>query len=266
MDQTKENQSFPKIGLALGGGAARGFCHLGVLKVLQKHHIPVHCIAGCSMGAAVGGLYAAGVPLPDMEKMVEKISDYTIRDLSVSSKRQGFFKGGRVLKIIKRFLGEKTFDDCRIPFAATATDLAKAELRVFTQGPLAAAIRASISIPGVFHVAEIGGERFIDGNITERIPVSATKALGADFVIAVDAIGPIRTDYTPKGIFDIFERVMLIMDWAANKEKISAEPDYLITPDQGTRSLQKFKNNAESVKAGEDAAESAIPEILKMLR
>jgi NTE family protein len=264
MENNKEIKKFSKIGLALGGGSARGFCHIGVLKVLEEYKIPIHCIAGCSMGAVIGGMYAAGVSVAEMEDASKKITDYTIRDIGISSKKQGIFRGARVMKMLRRYLGVKTFADCRLPFAATAVEIKSAALRVFTDGDLASAIRASVSIPGIFHVAEINGERFFDGHILERLPVSAAKSMGADFVIAVDALGPVRTDYEPKGILDIFERMNLIMDWEANKRRVKSEPGFLITPDQGNRSMRRFKNNFESIRAGEEAARAAMPELLEL--
>ncbi|MCL2061921.1 MAG: patatin-like phospholipase family protein [Firmicutes bacterium] len=265
---TNQTQKTPyKVGLALGGGAARGFCHIGVLKVLQEHNIPLHCISGCSIGALVGGAYAAGVSVEDIEKLAQRVSNRTLRDLRISFKKQGFFKGGRVMQIIRRTLGDKTFQDCAIPFAATAVEIQKARLHVFTSGPLSFALRASMSVPAVFHYVENAqGERFVDGDVLERIPIDAARNLGADFIIAVDAIGPVRESNQTKGIFNMFERMLNVMNWEINKQKILNLPDFLITPDQGDRSMQHFKNNLESVRAGEAAARQAMPELLKALQ
>ncbi|MCL2798423.1 MAG: patatin-like phospholipase family protein, partial [Firmicutes bacterium] len=148
------------------------------------------------------------------------------------------------------------------PFAATATEIQKAELRVIRSGSLADALQASMAMPAIFQYFEAqNGERLIDGGVAERIPVSTARALGADFVIAVDALGPPRKDLKIRGVLDMIEQTYLVMDWAANKSRILSEPDLLITPDQGSRSLYKFSDNASSVEAGVAAAEKALPEI-----
>jgi len=267
MKKQIEKQKFPlNIGLALGGGAARGFCHLGVLKVFEANNIPIHCITGCSMGAVLGGCYAAGVSISDMEKIIARITDRILRDFSFLSYHDGLFKGKRAMAIIKRFIGSKTIADCVIPFAATATEIQKGEQRVLMSGSLADAIHASMSIPAIFQfVQTAAGERLVDGGVTERIPVSAARALGADFVIAVDALGSPRHNTEMRGVMDMTEQAFLLMDWAANKARILTEPDYLITPDQGNRSVHKFTDNALSVEAGAAAAEAALPEILERI-
>ena len=261
-------KNFPKIGLALGSGAARGFCHIGVLKVLEANGIPIHCITGCSMGAIIGGGYAAGHSIAEMEQLAAGMTQHLIRDFGVGFHRQGMFKGERVMAVLEELLGEKKIEDCAIPFAAIATEIRQNRLHTFKSGLLTEAMRASMSIPGVFTYAENSQGRFIDGGVLERIPVTAARELGAEFVIGVDALGPPDSKYYHEsgginGMLDMIERAYLIIDWQAQKQRVTTEPDFLITPDQQGRSMYKFNDNVGAINDGIKAAIAALPEILR---
>lgn len=196
-----------KIGLALGSGGARGFCHIGVLGVLAENNIPIDFVSGCSMGAIVGGCYCAGVPLEKLRTIAEKITQMVVMDINVSVKNFGLIKGRRAVNVIKPLVGEKTIEECEIPFRATATDLRSGQLKVFDTGKLITALRASMSIPVAFHAVATGKEVLVDGGVLERVPIDCCKEMGADVVIAVDALGGTpRTDFQPSGILDALER------------------------------------------------------------
>jgi NTE family protein len=255
-----------KVGLALGSGGARGFCHLGVLKVLEENNIPIDVMSGCSMGSIIGGCYAAGISVEAMLELTAKLSQRMIVDLDLTLKRQGMLRGNRALAMIRNLIGDKTFEECVIPFVVTAVEIQKPELIVIKSGKLTDAIRASMSVPAAFQYVETPeGEHLIDGGVMQRIPIPAVKELGAEIVIAVDAIGKPEENYDMKGILDMVERSYTIIDWESSKEKMK-EADFVITPEQGNRSMYVFKNNMESVEAGEAAAREALPQIKELLK
>lgn len=256
-----------KVGLALGSGGARGFCHIGVLKAFEECNIPVYCISGCSHGALVGGCYAAGVGIEKMTEVAKTSTMNAIVDLNISFKNNGFLKGQKAVKIVKKLVGDTLIEDCAIPFRATACNVNTAELVVFKSGPLLNAMRASMSIPIIFHAVEQSKDSvLVDGGVIERVPISSARDMGADIVIAVDAIGAPSGDFVRnRGFAKMFERIYTIMDWEGTKDKLK-EADLVITPDQGRRSIIDFdKNNALSIQYGYEAAMKAMPKISEMI-
>ena len=255
-----------KVGLALGGGGARGFCHIGVLQVLEENGIPVDFVSGCSMGAIVGGCYCAGVPLNDLQMIAQKITQRVVMDIDISKRRYGLVRGKRAVKTIQPLVGDARIEDCRIPFRATATDVRSGTLKVLENGKLIDAMRASMSIPVAFHAVETEKEILVDGGVLERIPIDCCRAMGADVVIAVDALGGVpRSDYVPNGMLGIMERCCVLMDWQSCKENVK-KADLLIVPEQGDRSSYRFKDNAYSVRQGRIAAEQLLPQIREIIR
>ena len=256
-----------KVGLALGSGGARGFCHIGVIEALEENGIIPHCIAGCSLGALVGGCYASGVSIDRMKEVAKKSTMTAILDLKVSFKNNGFLKGNRAIKIVQKMIGDARIEDCKIPFCATACNINTGEKVEFTDGELLPAMRASMSIPIIFHAVEKSKNVvLVDGGIIERVPILSAKKLGADVVIAVDAIGYPENDFVRKrGFSKMFERVFKIMDWKATKENLK-EADIVITPEQGDRSMMDFnKDNLKSVRFGYEATIAAMPQIKRLL-
>lgn len=256
-----------KIGLALGSGGARGFCHIGVLQAFEEYKIPIHCIAGCSHGALVGGCYAAGVSVDDMKKVAKKSTIGAIMDVNVSLKNNGLMKGRRASNIVKKLVGSKKIEDCAVRFCATACNINTGKLHTFKDGELLYAMRASMSIPIIFHAVEENKDTvYVDGGVIERIPIQAVKDMGADIVVAVDAIGPPQENFIRKrGFIKMFERTFYLMDWESTKEKIK-QADIVITPIQDDRSVMDFnKDNLMSVKCGYDAAVAAMPDIKKII-
>lgn len=253
------------VGVALGGGGARGFCHIGVLQVLEENGIPVDFISGCSMGAIVGGCYCAGVSLERLTAVAQKLTQRVVLDINISKKRYGIVRGTRAIKTIQPLVGSMTIEECKIPFRATATDVRSGTLKVFENGKLIDAMRASMSIPGAFHAVEMENEILVDGGVLERIPIDSCRAMGADVVIAVDALGGApSTDFVPDGMLSIVERSCQLMDWLMCSENVK-KADLLIAPDQGNRSTYRFKNNSYSIECGRIAAEQLLPQIRELV-
>ncbi len=178
-----------KIGFALGGGGAKGFAHLGVLKTLEAEGIRADVVSGTSIGALVGAVYAAGnLHLLEQQALAISITDIP-RLLSPAWSLSGFFSGKNALEVLSELLDVENIEELKIPFAASSVDLFTSERIVHTSGDLAQAIRSSISIPGIFTPAYYGERLLIDGGTLEPLPVAPARQLGADVVIAVDLFG-----------------------------------------------------------------------------
>lgn len=255
-----------KLGLVLGSGGARGFCHIGVIKVLEEYGIKPDIIVGSSMGAVVGGFYAAGIPVSKMISISKNVNQFTVMDFDIlPRKRLGLVNGKRASALFRKYLGEVKIEDLPIKYAAVAVDINTGETNLITQGDVWKAMRASMSIPGVFKPFSYNGKLYIDGGVLHRLPIKQAYDMGADKVIAVDAVGPFRVDEKPKGFIGVVERTFALMDWK-NSQTILKDCDYLITPDMGSKNEFIFKNNEEAIIAGEEAAYCNINNILKILK
>lgn len=178
-----------KLGLALGGGGARGVAHIGFLKALEEEDIKPYCISGTSMGAVVGAAYACGISPGDLRDIALNVRMTDIVDVTAAPfTRLALLRSKKLQKLLLKHLGDKTFDDLILPFSCTAVDLYTEKLYIFNSGSVEKAVRASSCIPGVFRPVEHEGMLLIDGGVLCRVPVRETKQLGADVVVAIDAI------------------------------------------------------------------------------
>lgn len=255
-------QNRPKIGLALGSGAARGFAHIGVIKVLQANDIPVDFVAGSSIGAVIGALFCAGIPLDWIAKLLGSLKNSHIIDFSIT--KRGLIEGKKIEELLKLILRRKTFKELDIPLSIVATDLEKGEKVVFSEGEIVSAIRASISIPGIFPPAIYDGKVLVDGGIVDRVPAGVVRAMGADIVIGVDVGFRTGKEFRPRNIFDIIIQTIGIMEIQAVKRKID-KCDVVITPDVSNISPFSISDIQKCIKAGIEASEECIEKIKKML-
>ena len=178
-----------KIGLALGGGAARGLAHIGVLEVLQKEGIHIDMVAGTSAGAIVGALYAQGKDASQIKSLAQEFgSRKPVAFVDPYLHKSGFIRGKKIQDLLATYIGGIRFSDMRIPFACVATDIETGEEVVIDQGSVPEAVRASISIPGIFAVARWKGRYLVDGGVVNPVPVNVLKRMGASFIIAVNVI------------------------------------------------------------------------------
>jgi len=250
------------IGLALGGGFARGFAHLGVLKVLEQHHIRVSHIAGTSVGSVFGAAYASGAPLARILAASRTIRFRDIARWSVS--RLGLASNHRLADIIERVFDSKQFEDMRIPLAVVATDLASGDPVVFRQGPLVEAIRASCAYPGLFEPIQIGTRCFVDGGLVAPVPSQAVRQIGASLVVGVSVGTQDASRTPPKNIFQVVARAVS----AAQKHQLDSwerHADLVIRPDVQDVSWDDFGRASEAIEAGEAAASLALPRIRQLL-
>ena len=179
-----------KVGLALGGGTALGFSHIGVLESLEKNKIKIDYLSGTSMGAVIAALYASGMSIRDMKEITtttrwENLVDFKLPD-------RGILSGDKIEKFLRVLLKNKQFKDLNIPLAVVATDIYNGEKIIFKKGDVASAVRASISLPNIFVPFEYNNRVLIDGGIVDPIPVDIAKSMGADIVIATDLSVPVK--------------------------------------------------------------------------
>jgi NTE family protein len=251
------------IALALGGGFARGFAHLGVLKVLAQHHIRVSHIAGTSVGSVFAAAYASGAPLARILAASRTIRFRDIARWTVS--RLGLASNHRLAEIVERVFEAKQFEDMKIPLAIVATDLATGEPVVFRQGPLLEAIRASCAYPGLFEPIQIGTRWLADGGLVAPVPTEAVRQMGARLVVGV-SVGTQELNRTaPKNVFQVVARAVS----AAQKhqqDNWERHADLVIRPDLQDFSWDEFGRAGEAILAGEAAARLALPRIQQLLR
>jgi NTE family protein len=251
----------PKIGLALSSGGARGFAHLGVLKVLKEEGIPVDCVAGSSMGSIMAVLLANGLDLDMCEKLACSLKRKYWLDFTVP--RKGFVPGEKVKALIRLLAHHKKLEELQIPTAIVATDLVTGEPVVFTEGPVDQAVRASISIPGIFEPVIRGDQVLVDGGVADRLPVSVVRKLGADFVIAVDVI-PRAPQAEIRNIFDVITQTLIIMEKQITGQKRSTA-DFLIHPDVGDIQVTSFSRVEECIRRGEEEARAQIDKLKEQI-
>ena len=252
----------PGIGLALGGGFARGFAHLGILQVLEQHRIPISCIAGTSVGSILGAAYASGAPLA---RIIATCRTLRFRDIGrwrVS--RLGLASNHRLGDLIEQVFESRQFEDLRIPMAVVATDLNSGAPVIMSHGNLIDAIRASCAFPGLFEPVEIGTRCLADGGLVAPVPTRAARELGASFVLGV-SVG-IQDGYqgAPANIFQVVSRAVS----AAQKHQLEVwerYADLVLRPDVGSLAWDDFHRVDEAIEAGAAAARRALPRLQRFL-
>ncbi len=266
-----------KIGLALSGGAARGFAHVGVLRVLQKEGVPIDMIAGTSSRAIMGAAYAWS---QDTIRMTKDALDAGWKKkaplIDPSIPKTGFIKGKKIQDLISNYVGGYIeFSDLKIPFACVATDIDTGEEIVIDSGSVPEALRASISIPGIFTLVKREGRYLVDGGLTTPVPVEVVRSMGADFIIAVN-VNPVVADRMGKtsqkrvtarkelNIFQIMMQSIYITTYSLSRNSLE-NADIVIEPDLSNIGAGDFNKARELITRGRRAAQNAIPEIKRKL-
>lgn len=253
-----------RIGLALGGGAARGIAHIGVLEVLEEEKIPIDCIAGTSAGAIAGGLYAAGMSTAEMREAVTHLNWLEIASLSLPV--MGLLNFDRAASWIDDLLKERarTFEELSMPFAAVAADIVRGEPVAIIRGKLSAALRASSSVPGIFTPTRLGERLLVDGGTLNNLPVSVARRLGADYVIAVDLLPPGSVGgKEPANVMELTVMSLYMLMRSTHNE--GAQADRVILPSIGHVSLFDLGAQEELIEAGRAAAQLVVPKIRRDL-
>jgi NTE family protein len=287
----------PKICLVLSGGGARGAAHVGVIKVLEEYRVPIDCIAGTSMGSLVGGAYATGMSVPEMEKVIAGISverlfkenpprqEMSIRrkmddylnfvgpEIGTASGKATLTKGvvtgvqlETVLRELSRVQGYHRFDDLAIPFRAVATDLVTGKAVVFSEGELASVMRASMSVPGVVAPAEYGGMILVDGMLTSNLPVEVARAMGADVIIAVNVGTPLLKREQLNSILGVAGQMLSILTEQNVQTSLASlkATDILISPELGDFSTGDFDNLPVTTPIGEAGARKVADRLAQL--
>lgn len=247
----------PKIALALGGGAARGFAHVGVIKALESQGIVPDIIVGTSAGSFVGALYAAGYSAFDLQRVALQLDDSVVSDWTLPDR--GFIKGAALQNFVNHAVQNRPLEKLNTPFAAVVTDLQTGEEVVFRVGNTGMAVRASSSVPGVFQPVTINGHDYVDGGLTSPVPVRAARNMGADIVIAVDISSRPGFGKT-KDTIDVLMQTFSIMGRSIRSYEL-AGADVVIRPDTGAIKPADFNSRHLAILEGERAGLAAIPAI-----
>src|SRR5271167_1502986 len=257
-----EPQRMPTIGIALGGGFARGIAHIGVLKVLEEEGIPVRMIAGTSVGAIMGAAYCSGLTIAELVEIAQKVRLKSFARWTVS--RLGFATTDRMGGFLARTLKVQTFEELRIPLAVTATDFNTGKGIIFSSGSIIDPVRASCAYPGMFLPVEIGGRWFVDGMLSHPVPTRPLREMGAERVLAVQLKGQWSKTSAPRHLFDVIGQSFAIAQELMSETWRNAA-DVVIEPDVAGFDYDDFKRAGELIRVGEHAMRRALPEVRKWL-
>lgn len=251
---TPEPKRNPRIALALGGGAARGFAHIGVLKALETSGITPDLIVGTSAGSVVGALYASGFTAFELQKITFQMDETTFTNWAVLER--GLLKSDAIERFVNEQLKNKPMESLKRKFAAVATDLSAGKPAIFTTGNVGLAVRASSSVPGVFAPVQIRGKEYVDGGLTSPIPVRPARQLGADIVIAVD-ISERPSGKPNQNTMSTLLDTISIMGTTIGQYEL-AEADVVIQPNIKGLPSASFQQKNEAILRGEEAGYAAI--------
>lgn len=255
------NEHKPKIGLALGAGGSRGFAHIGVLKVLEAHDIPIDYLAGSSMGSFIAALYANNISPHMMEKLAMNLKRKHWLDLTVPN--MGLVAGQKAKELFRLLTHGKRIEELSKPLAIVATDIESGERVVFREGPIDQAIRASISIPGIFVPERVGDRLLVDGGVIDRVPITVTKEMGADIVIAVD-VAHFDVKLKVNSIFEVIAQAIDVMEREILRHRMLSA-DLVIRPDVGHYSSIAYSGIQEIIAEGEKAALDNVERIKELI-
>lgn len=254
-----------KIGLVLGGGAVYGYAHIGVIKVLEANGIRPNFIAGTSIGALIGGTYASGVPITDVEKISKEFKWQEIVSVTIPS--EGLISIDKLKNFVEKYSKCTEIEDTKIKFAAVATNLLDGKERVFDEGSMGAAIRASCSLPAIFTPAIYDDGVYVDGGIVNNVPINVAKKMGADFIIGVDVTAKAKPNVIKNhDIINIVWQSFLIMIQENSCFRSYKDADFMIMPDVKNFDPFDLSQKDRLIKKGEEAAEQEIGAILAKIK
>ena len=251
-----------KFALVLGGGAARGFAHIGVIKVLEANGIVPDLIVGTSAGSLVGALYASGVDAFELQRLGLALDESTFADWTIGSR--GLLKGEALAAYVNHQLKQQPIERLKRPLAIVATDLRSGEPMVFQRGDVGTAVRASSAVPGIFSPVKIADREYVDGGLTHPVPVAIARRLGADVVLAVDISARPRNQEVG-GTLDVLLQTFTIMGSRIGQYELAAA-DFVIRPAIGQIRGTDFSARNIAILEGEKAALAVVPELRKRLK
>jgi len=246
-----------RIALALGGGAARGFAHIGVIKALEAQGIVPDIVVGTSAGSVVGALYASGMSGFELQKVALQMEESMVVDWTLPNR--GVLKGEALQNFINQSVKSLTIQKMPRPLGVVATDLQSGDLMLFRRGDTGMAVRASSAVPGMFQPVEISGRDYVDGGLTSPVPAQSARAMGADFVIAVDISNVTRRDKLA-GTLDVLLQTFAIMGHTISRHELE-DADVVIRPKTAAVSRTDFEGRHLAIMEGEKAAAAIMPEL-----
>lgn len=252
----------PFIGLALGGGFARGIAHVGVLKVLEENHVPIDFVAGTSVGAVIGAAYCSGIDAAELQELSTLVRFKDFARWTIS--RFGIATNERMIGFLKRLVKAKTFEELRIPLAVTATDFLTGDPVVFRSGPLIDAVRASCAYPGMFLPVRVKGRMLVDGMLSYAVPTTPLKQMGAEKVLAIYLSAHWMDESGPRHIFDVIGQCFSIAQ-ARMSSVWQQDADLTLEPNVAGFPYDAFTRAKELIQLGEDVTRAALPQILSWL-
>jgi NTE family protein len=255
-----------KIGLALGGGAARGFAHIGVIKALEAQGIVPDIVVGTSAGSVVGALYAAGNDAKTLQKMAVDLDEAAISDwaLPLFSKSSGVLKGEALQSFVNKAVNHRPIEKLKMPFGAVASDLKTGEPILFQRGNTGMAVRASSAVPGVFQPVKIGDHTYVDGGLVAPVPVRFAREMGAEFIIAVNISTQAEAQATNSSL-EVIMQTFSIMGQRINQLELR-DADVVIQPPLGKMASNDFNNRAGAMQAGERATLAVMAQLKQKLK
>ena len=252
----------PVIGLALGGGAARGFAHIGVIKVLDKIGVRPDIVVGTSTGSFVGAFYAAGYDGEALEALAEEMTEGQLRDIVWPNR--GIVKGERLQDFVNERLKNRSIEELPIRYAAAAADLRSGTIAVLTRGNIGMAVRASSAIPGIFEPVAINGHEYVDGGLVSPVPVQSARDLGAEVVIAVDISKRPEDTKVISSTTDVVLQALEIMVKNLSKREVQSA-DVVVSPDTAILDSLTFATRSDAIAAGTKAAMAIVPRLRAMI-
>jgi NTE family protein len=257
-----DDKKLPVVGLALGGGMARGCAHVGVLRELEKNRIPIDLVAGVSVGSLIGGAYAAGLSPDEIERLALTISWSDLGRVTIS--KLGFYSSERTEDYVRKHFPVTEFEKTRVPFGAVATDIQTGKMVIFTEGSLPLAIRASCAMPIFYTPVMVNGRMMVDGGLVGHLPASVARLMGADIVIAVDVNSQHLPIPQPTHLFTVMAQALSVMGRSA-VQYLYADADVVVRPQIEQVRPDDLSKAAEMIAAGEEAARRVIPKIRRLL-
>lgn len=251
----------PVIAVALGGGGAKGFAHIGALKVLESHGISPKIVVGTSAGSFVGSMYASGKTPFELQKMALSLKESDVADLTLS--KQGFVKGLKLQNYVNKYVGNRTIQQFPKRFAAVATELGTGKKVAFNRGNAGQAVRASCSIPNIFIPTRIGKKRYVDGGLVSPVPVQSARDMGADIVIAVDISAKPKAGRA-LNVFALLDQSLNIMSLGALNAELK-KADVVIRPAVGHVGTLDLTQRNDTMLAGETAAQAQLPALKRAI-
>ena len=249
----------PRLGLALGGGAARGFAHVGVIQVLEEAGIRPDLVAGTSAGSLVAAIYASGKTGSQLQRVAETMEEATIADWTVPLFNRGVLRGDALARYVNAQVGSRLIEDMHLPLGIVATDLNSGRDVLFQRGDTGTAVRASSAVPGVFQPVKISGRDYVDGGLVSPVPVRAARKMGAELVIAVDISSPPDGNLAG-GTLDVLLQTFSIMGMSINTFELQ-DADVVVRPSLNGIASSDFSSRKRSIDAGRKAMIQAMPQL-----